>query len=287
MTTGRIITAIAILFSASILINNECSAQSTLKSSGYAPVNGQKIYYEIHGEGQPIVLLHGAYMTIGMNWGEVIPRLSRTNKVIAVELQGHGHTAFTNRPISYDSLADDVDKTMRFLKIDSADIVGYSFGGTIAYDLAIKYPKRVKKLIIISSVYKYYGWQKEIRDILQIMSPEFLTNTPLKTEYDKVAPVPADWNKFLSAMIEFDKKDYDLGDNNIKNLKNPVLLIAGDNDGVDKPILVQTYSLLGGNTSADMTGVPKSHLAIVPGQGHVSLMMQTETIFQLVSNFLK
>jgi pimeloyl-ACP methyl ester carboxylesterase len=287
MTTGRIITAIAILFSASILINNECSAQSTLKSSGYAPVNGQKIYYEIHGEGQPIVLLHGAYMTIGMNWGEVIPRLSRTNKVIAVELQGHGHTAFTNRPISYDSLADDVDKTMRFLKIDSADIVGYSFGGTIAYDLAIKYPKRVKKLIIISSVYKYYGWQKEIRDILQIMSPEFLTNTPLKTEYDKVAPVPADWNKFLSAMIEFDKKDYDLGDNNIKNLKNPVLLIAGDNDGVDKPILVQTYSLLGGNTSADMTGVPKSHLAIVPGQGHVSLMMQTETIFQLLNNFLK
>jgi pimeloyl-ACP methyl ester carboxylesterase len=139
-TLVLVLTAISISF-----------AQSKPKSSGYAPVNGQKVYYEIYGQGKPLVLLHGAYMTIGLNWGQLIPELAKTHQVIALEVQGHGHTAWTNRPLNYETLADDVDKTLQHLKIDSADIVGYSYGGTIAYALAIKSPKRVKKLVIISS----------------------------------------------------------------------------------------------------------------------------------------
>jgi pimeloyl-ACP methyl ester carboxylesterase len=134
--------------------------------TGYANVNGQKVYYETYGEGQPVLLLHGAYMTISLNWSTIIPELAKTRKVIALEVQGHGHTPWTNRPLSYDALADDVDKTLQFLRIDSADVVGYSYGGTIAYNLAIKYPKRVKKLVIISSTYRYDGWQQEVRDVL-------------------------------------------------------------------------------------------------------------------------
>lgn len=256
------------------------------KKSGYANVNGQKVYYEVYGEGKPLVLLHGAYMTISLNWGQLIPELSKTRQVIALEVQGHGHAPWSNRPLSYDALADDVDKTLQFLKIDSADIVGYSFGGTIAYNLAIKYPKRVKKLVVISSTYKYEGWQKEVRDVLQTMQPEFLSNTPLKADYVKIAPDSTQWIPFLKGMIEFDKKDFNFGDNNIKNIKSPTLLILGDNDGIDKTIAVQTYKLLGGTVFADMAGVPKSQFAIVPGQGHVSLMMGSEAILKLLSNFL-
>lgn len=266
---------------------NGLAQNNTLKSSGYAPVNGQKIYYEIYGEGKPLILLHGAYMTIGMNWGALIPELSKTRKVIALEMQGHGHTALGNRPYSYETMADDVAKTMSYLKVDSADVVGYSFGGTIAYQLIIKNPRLVKKMVIISSTYKLIGWQKECRDVFQSMKPEFLSNTPLKTEYVKVAPDSAEWNKFLEKMIAFDKQDYNFGDQSISAIKSPVLLISGDNDGIDKPILMDTYKRLGGCTFADMLGIPKSQLAIVPGQGHVSLMMQTDEMLRLISVFLK
>jgi pimeloyl-ACP methyl ester carboxylesterase len=260
---------------------------NNLKSSGYAPVNGQKIYYEIYGDGKPLVLLHGSFMTIGMNWGQLIPQLSKTYKVIALEMQGHGHTALGNRPLSLENFADDIAKTMSYLKIDSTDIVGYSFGGTLAYQLAIKNPKLVKRMIIISSTYKFMGWQKECRDAIQSMKPEFLNNTPLRTEYVKVAPDSTEWTRFLEKMIAFDKQDYNLGDQNISNIKSPVLLISGDNDGVDKPILMDTYKRLGGCVFADMLGIPKSQLAIVPGQGHVSLMMQTDELLKLISHFLK
>lgn len=253
------------------------------KSSGYANVNGQKVYYEVYGEGKPIVLLHGAYMNIALNWGQIIPELSKTRQVIALEVQGHGHTPWSNRPLSYDALASDVDKTLQFLKIDSADVVGYSFGGTIAYNLAIKHPKRVKKLVIISSTYKYEGWQPEVRNVLQTMQPEFLAD--FKGEYVKFAPDSTQWIPFLKGMIDFDKKDFNLGDNNIKNIKSPTLLILGDNDGIDKSIAIQTYKMLGGTVFADMAGVPPSQLAIIPGQGHVTVMM-SEMILKLVSSFL-
>lgn len=279
----RIITLVFIILTAVSF----ALAQSKPNASGYAPVNGQKVYYEIYGQGTPIVLLHGAYMTIGLNWGPLIPELSKTHRVIAIEVQGHGHTPWTNRPLTLEAVADDVDKTLQYLKIDSADIVGYSYGGSLAYTLAIKNPKRVNKLVIISSTYKSEGWQKEVRDAMQGLRPEFLTNTPLHDEYKKVAPDTTQWNAFLTGMIEFVKKHFDLGDQNIKNIKSPVLIIAGDNDGIDKPVLMQTYSLLGGNVFADMGGLPKSQLAIVPAQGHVSVMMQTDVILGYLKGFLK
>src|SRR6184192_2444252 len=101
-------------------------------TSGYSPVNGIKVYYEVYGEGRPVVLLHGAFMTIDGNWGQLIPELSKTRKVIAVEMQGHGHTPFSDRKLSHASLASDVEGVMDYLKIDSADVVGYSMGGSVA-----------------------------------------------------------------------------------------------------------------------------------------------------------
>jgi len=255
--------------------------------SGYAAVNGIKVYYEVYGEGRPVVLIHGAFWTIDMNWGQLIPELSKTRKVIAIELQGHGHTQFSDRKLSFPAFASDVEGVMDYLKIDSADVAGFSMGGSVAYQLAIQSPKRVTKLVIISSTYKSSGWLPEVTDAFKKFKPEIFTNSPLKATYDAVAPDKTKWSKFIDQMIAFAKAPFDFGDANISKISAPVLIIAGDNDGLDKIELMKTYKLLGGAVSADMGTMPKSQLAIVPSQGHVSLMMQTTTIATYLNSFLK
>lgn len=255
--------------------------------SGYAPVNGIKIYYEVHGEGKPLVLLHGAFYTIDLNWGELIPELSKTRKVIAIEMQGHGHTPFSDRKLSIATLASDVQGVMDYLKIDSADVAGYSMGGSVAYQFGVQNPKRLRKLVIISSTYKTGGWLPAVNGGFKNLKPELFDNTPIKAAYDAVAPDKTTWAKFLKQMFTFAEEPFDVGDSNISKITAPVLIISGDNDGLDKIELMKTYQLLGGGVSADLSPMPKSHLAIVPSQGHVSLMMQSKIILGYLNDFLK
>src|SRR5215510_11508290 len=166
---------IAIMFVASQSNGQEVKPSN----SGYAPANGIKVYYEVYGEGSPIVLLHGAFYTIDMNWSQLIPELLKTHKVIAVEMQGHGHSPFSERKLSITTLASDVEKLMDYLKIDSADIAGYSMGGSVAYQFAVQSPKRLRKLVIISSTYKTDGWLPVVNNALKDFKPEFFDNTPL------------------------------------------------------------------------------------------------------------
>ena len=278
-----------IIFAFTFILSEQLFAQANSpqqKITGYAPVNGLKIYYEIHGAGKPLLLLHGAYMNIDMNWGQLLPELSKTRKVIAVEMQGHGRTADNERSFSFDSLASDISGLMMFLKIDSADVIGYSLGGTVALDLAIQNPGVINKMVIISSAYKYAGWLPAIRNLFQTFKPEFFDATPLKAAYESIAPDPKHWHTFVAKMIEFDKKEYNLGEEKIKAIRSPVLLIMGDNDGVEMEHKASFYKLLGGDVSGDMAGLPKSQLAIVPGSTHVSLMMKTNEILSLLKPFL-
>jgi pimeloyl-ACP methyl ester carboxylesterase len=256
-------------------------------NSGYAPVNGAKIYYEIYGDGKPLVLLHGAFYTIEMNWGQLIPELSKSRKVIAIEMQGHGHSPFSDRKLSISTLASDVKEVMDYLKIDSADVAGFSMGGSVAYQFAAQSPKRLRKLVIISSTYKTNGWLPIVHTGFENFKPEFFDNTPLKTAYDAVAPDKTKWRKFLEQMFAFAREPFDVGDSNIAKISVPVLIISGDNDGTDKIELIKTYQMLGGGVSGDLQPMPKSQLAIVPSQGHVSLMMQTTTILSYLDSFLK
>ena len=266
----------------------QCKGQQLKPAaSGYAPVNGIKVYYEVYGEGKPIVLLHGAFYTIELNWAQLIPELSKTRKVIALEMQGHGHTPYSDRKLDIVTLASDVEGVMNYLKIDSADVAGYSMGGSIAYQFAVKYPKRVRKLVIISSTYKTNGWLPVVNGGFKGFKPEFFDNTPLKTAYDAVAPDKTKWRKFIEQMIVFAGVPFDVGDANIAKIASPVLLISGDNDGLDKVELAKTYQLLGGGVAADLAPMPKSHLAIVPAQSHVGLMQQTKTILDLLNGFLQ
>jgi len=280
----RSLTMTAILFFTILQSNGQ---QIKPANSGYAPVNGIKVYYEVYGEGQPIVLLHGAFYTIGLNWGELIPELSKTRKVIAIEFQGHGHTPFSERKLDIATLASDVEGVMDYLKIDSADVAGFSMGGSVAYQFAVQNPRRLRKLVIISSTYKTSGWLPVVNTGFKDLKPEIFDNTPIKTAYDAVAPDKTKWTKFLQQMFAFADVPFDCGDANIAKIAGPVLLISGDNDGLDKIELIKTYKLLGGAVSADLEPMPKSQLAIVPSQGHVSLMMQTKTILDYLEAFLK
>jgi pimeloyl-ACP methyl ester carboxylesterase len=286
LKTGNAIKSILLI--AILFVAAQSNAQPIKPSnSGYAPVNGIKVYYEVYGEGRPLVLLHGAFYTIDLNWSQLIPELSKTRKVIAIELQGHGHTQFSARKLSFPALAGDVEGVMDYLKIDSADVAGYSMGGTVAYQFAIQCPKRVRKLVIISSTYKSSGWLPQVTEGFKRMKPELFTNTPIQTAYDAAAPDKTKFTKFLEQMIAFAGTPYDMGETNIAKITSPVLLISGDNDGLDKMELIRTYQLLGGAGFADFGAMPKSQLAIVPSQGHVSLMMQTTTIFTYLNSFLK
>jgi len=281
---GKSLSIIAILFFVAVQSYGQTGKPA---ESGYAPVNGIQIYYEVYGQGKPLVLVHGAFYTIELNWGQLIPELSKTRKVIAIEMQGHGHTPFSDRKLSITTLASDVKGVMDYLKIDSADVAGFSMGGSIAYQFATQYPKRLSRLVIISSTYKSSGWLPVVNSAFKNLKPELFDNTPIKAAYNAVAPDKTKWTKFLQQMFAFAEEPFNVGDSNISKISAPVLIISGDNDGLDKIELMKTYQLLGGGVSADLSPMPKSHLAIVPAQGHVSLMMQTKTILDYLNDFLK
>jgi pimeloyl-ACP methyl ester carboxylesterase len=265
----------------------KAEAPKTLKSSGYAPVNGLRMYYEVHGDGKPLVLLHGSYMTIDLNFAQLIPELAKNYKVIALEMQGHGRTGDIDRPYSYPALASDIDGLLKHLKIDSADVLGYSLGGTVAFELAIKHPQRVTSLVIISSVFRHDGWLQSARDLFPTIKPEFFENTPLKAEYDRLAPDKSHWKDWVNKMVASEVIPFDLGSENVKRLKCPVLIISGDNDGVDLNHIAEMYKLCGGGVFGDIAGLPKSRLAIVPGMTHVTLMMETAKLVSIINPFLK
>ncbi len=262
-------------------------AQIKPSAQGLVHLKDRKVYYEVYGTGKPIVLLHGAFMTISTNWSQLIPELSKNRKVIAIELQGHGHSPYSDRKFDHAILAADVAKVMDYLRIEHAAVLGYSFGGAVAYQFAIQYPKRLDELVIISATYKSKGWMPEINKAFQNMKPALFENSPMQQAYETVAPDKTKWTKFLEQMISLAQQPYDLGDANIAKISSPVLLIAGDNDGLDKIELVKTYQLLGGEVVGDFGQMPKSQLAIIPAQSHVSLIGQTGSILDYLNSFLK
>jgi pimeloyl-ACP methyl ester carboxylesterase len=213
------------------LVAVQSFSQNKPAQSGYAPVNGLKMYYEVYGEGKPLVLLHGAFNTIPMAFGMLIPELSKSRQIIAVEMQGHGRTRDIDRPFSFESMADDVAALLKYLKKDSADIFGYSMGGCVAWQLAIRHPEAVKKLVVASAVYKYEGWTPETRAILPNITPEVFEHTPIKSQYDSLSPDPKHWTEFINKMKKFIITPYDFGAEKIRAIKSPTLIIAGDGDG--------------------------------------------------------
>src|SRR5262249_36198271 len=180
-------------------------------TTGYAPVNGLRMYYEVHGSGDPVVLLHGSFMTITNNWTGWIGGLSKTRKVIAVEMQGHGRTADIEREFSHENLADDVAALLDYLKIPRADLIGYSIGGGVAMQCAIRHPEKVRKVVSISAFFRHDGLVKEALDAFPKLTPEAFKGSPIETEYKKLSPTPDEFPTFVKRVVAKQLKPYDFG----------------------------------------------------------------------------
>jgi len=235
--------------------------------TGYAPVNGLEMYYEIHGAGEPLVVLHGAYMTIDA-MGEVVPELAKTRQVIGVELQGHGHTADADRPLTYEQMADDVAALMRHLGIEQGDVFGYSMGGGVALQVAIRHPELVRKLVVASVSYTSDGMHPELLAMFPTITPEVFAGSPIEEAYLRTAPNPEDFPTLVAKLKQLDMQPYAWPPEDIQGISAPTLFIIGDSDAIRLDHAVEMFRLLGGGVPGDLAGLPKSQLAVLPGTTH-------------------
>ena len=254
-------------------------------SSGYADVNGLKMYYEVYGEGKPLVLIHGSYMNIISNWSAIIPRLSKNRRVIVAEMQGHGRTRDIERKFSYEAMADDVSSLLKHLKVDSADILGYSMGGGIAFQFAIRHPEQLRRLVILSGTYAHDGWWPDVEASFSTFTPEMFLNTPIKKQYDSLGNDPAKFAEFINKVISIDTRSYDWS-KEVKNIQAPILMAIGDADGVRYEHALELFRAKGGGKMGDLHGLPRSRLAILPGTTHIGMMLKTDLLLPMVEDFL-
>jgi pimeloyl-ACP methyl ester carboxylesterase len=243
---------------------------------GYAPVNGLELYYEIYGKGAPLVLIHGGVGAIAL-FNPILKELAANRQVIAVDLQAHGRTADINRPMTYEAMADDIAGLLKHLGIAKADMMGYSLGGGVVQQVAIRHGQIVNKLVVLSAPCKYMGWYPEIRygqAQMGTQGAEMLKSTPFYELYTSLAPRKQDWPVLCTKLGDLLKKDYDWS-KEVAAIKAPVLIIAGDADAVTPAHLVEFFGLLGGgqrDAGWDGAGVPASSLAIIAGATHYNVI---------------
>ena len=249
-------------------------------------VNGMQMYYEVSGDGDPLVVLHGAYMNIP-TMGAIIPKLAETHKVYAIEFQGHGRTTDIDRPITYPNLADDVAVFMDEVGLEKADIFGYSMGAAAALRLAIDHPEKVDQLVTASVAYDVSGWQPAFTAFIPQMAPEMFVGTPMEDEWKKLAPNPDGFRALVEKLIALEKEPM-AWEAEVKALKTPVLIIAGDADVSTLEHNVALFRLLGGGEMGDM-GAPlaPSRLAILPATSHTAVINQTELLHGFIEPFLQ
>ena len=251
-------------------------AGDAIKGNGrYADVNGIKLYYEIHGSGKPLVLLHGGLGAIEM-FGPNLQALAKGRQVIGVDLQGHGRTADIDRPLSVLYMADDVAALIKHLGIARTDVMGYSLGGGVALQIAIRHPEVVNKLVVVSTPFRRNGFYPDIlvqQAQVNANAAEAMKQTPMYQMYVSLAPRPEDWGRLLGKIGEAMKQDFDFS-NEIRGIKAPTLIIAGDADIFPPAHAVEMFGLLGGGQRDggwDGSGRPKSRLAILPGVTHYTM----------------
>ncbi len=253
--------------------------------TGYADVNGLKLYYEVYGNGKPIVLLHGSYMNIPLNWSHIIPLLVKDRKVIVAEMQGHGRTRDIAREFSYEGMADDVSGLLKHLKIDSADILGYSMGGGIAFQLAVRHPEQVRRLVVLSGTYTHDGWWPDVEAMWPSINADMFKGTPIQKQYDSLGNDPAHFPEFVKRVISIDVKPYDWS-KDVKNIKAPLFMAVGDADGVRYEHALELFRAKGGGKMGDIHGLPKSRLAIIPGTTHIGMIQRTDWLIPMINDFL-
>lgn len=267
------------------LVAADLSAQQK-PATGYAPVNGLRMYYEIHGSGEPVVLLHGGFMTITNNWTGWIDELSKTRKVIAVEMQGHGRTADIPREMSSENSADDVAALLKYLNVPRADLIGYSMGGGVALQVAVRHPDQVRKAVIISSTFRRDGMVQEGVEAMPKLTAELFKGTSIETEYKRLSPTPDHFAQFVERMVAADAKSKDLTADQLQATTAPMFFIHGDADGIRLEHVAEMFRLKGGGIHGDLRPRSASRLAVLPNTTHVTLMERMSIIVPMVNDFL-
>jgi pimeloyl-ACP methyl ester carboxylesterase len=262
-------SAAGVLLATASLALAQDRGNASVKSE-YAPVNGLKMYYEIRGTGEPLILLHGGVVGITM-FGPNLEALAEKRRVIAVELQGHGHTADIDRPLSYEAMADDVAALMGYLGIEQADVMGYSLGGGVALQTAIRHPALVRRLVVVAAPCKRDGFYPEVLAAMAQMGPgaaEGMRKSPLAQMYPNV-----NWAVLFTKLRDLLTKDYDWS-KEVAAIKSPVMLVFADADAIRTAHIVEFYGLLGGgqrDAGLDGSLRPVAQLAILPGLTHYSM----------------
>jgi len=252
----------------------------------YAEVHGLKMYYEIHGAGFPLVLLHGGLSAIGTSFGKILPGLARGRKVIAIEQQAHGHTADIDRPLTYRQMAEDTVTLLSHIGIEQADFFGYSIGAGIAIEIAIEHPSRVRKLVAATPISTASGFHPGVLAGMEALQPEHLAGSPFQEEYARTAPHPQDWPRLIAKMKQLNREFVDWPPEAIASIKAPTLLIAGDSDIVRPEHVVELFRLLGGGVPGDNVGLPNAQLAVLPGTTHITLVDRADWLISMITGFL-
>ncbi|MFB8282280.1 alpha/beta fold hydrolase [Nocardia colli] len=248
-------------------------------TAGYADVNGLRMYYEIHGTGSPLVVLHGGLMTIDVAFGAILPALAAGRQVIAVELQGHGHTADIERDLTLDNLADDIASLLDELGLERADLFGFSLGGLTALRVAMRHPERVGRLVAAATHYRSAGYHPEIRNPQPGDSADRMPTQEdfqqWQDAYARVAPEPG---RFFDLVAKATPTPDDVDgwtEAEIGAITAPTLLIVGDNDFVRLDHAAAMRDL-----------IPGAQLAVLPGTTHMGVLRRTDLLLPLVETFL-
>jgi pimeloyl-ACP methyl ester carboxylesterase len=259
----------------------------TAPLTGYAPVNGLQMYYEVHGSGDtPLLLLHGGLFNIDLQFGELLPTLAASRRVIAADFQGHGRTNDIDRPLTCADLASDVVGLLQHLGVAQADVFGFSVGGGVALHLAIRHPELVRKLIVSSASFHPDGDREQNSDAVGAMTVDMIAGTPMEQEYRAKSPHPDRLQELLDKLGSFDQGFTGWSDADIQGIAAPTLITVGDCDAVYLNHMVRFLQLRGGDVLGDLVGVPSSQLAVFPGTTHFYGLARTALVLDVVLTFL-
>lgn len=258
-----------------------------MTETGYAPVNGLRMYYAIHGEGgTPLLLLHGGLFDSELQFGELLPGLSRGRQVIAADFQGHGRTNDIDRPLTSADLASDVVGLLQHLGLSQVDVFGFSLGGAVALHLGVRHPELVRRLIVSSISFRPDGSRPENADAVGAMTVDMIAGTPMEQQYRAKSPNPDRLQDLLDKLGAFLQGGPGWSDADIRGIAAPTLITVGDCDMVTLEHAVEFLRLRGGDVNGDFAGVPASQLAVFPGTTHFYGLSRTALVLDVVTTFL-
>jgi pimeloyl-ACP methyl ester carboxylesterase len=255
--------------------------------TGYAPVNGLQMYYEIHGSGgTPLLLLHGGLFNIDLQFGPLLPSLAGGRQVIATDFQGHGRTNDLDRPLSSADLTSDVVGLLQHLEVPQVDVFGFSIGGAVAMHLAIKHPELIRKLIVSSASFSPDGMRPENSEAVGQLTVDMIAGTPMEADYRAKSPHPDRLQGLLDKLGTSDAGFPGWSEDDIRGIATPTLITVGDCDAVRLEHAVEFLRLRGGDVNGDFVGVPASQLAVFPGTTHFFGMARSDLVRDVVLTFL-